>query len=120
MAKEKSVKISFKTPAILDGAKTICEGLKNTRKAIDAMPNCGIKKSLMVSQETYEKKINAIVKKELIAKALSAIRKNPELINSFPDDVKAGFARDAVKTVEPIIDADAVGANVKKTAKKSK
>lgn len=119
MAKvEKTPKVSFKTPAILDGAKKIYESLKNTRTAIENMPNCGIKKSLMVSQETYEKKINSIVKKETIAKALSAIRKNPELINSLPDDVKASFARDAEKTVEPVIDAEKVGSNVKKASKK--
>ena len=113
----KTPKVSFKTPEVLDNAKKIYESLKNTRTAIETMPNCGIKKSLMVSQETFEKKINAIVKKELIAKALSAIRKNPELLNSFPDDVKAGFARDEVKTIEPIIDAESVGANVKKSKK---
>lgn len=115
MAKvEKTPKVSFKTPAILDGAKKIYESLKNTRTAIENMPNCGIKKSLMVSQETYEKKINSIVKKEMIAKALSAIRKSPELINSLPDDVKASFARDAEKTV----DTEKGGSNVKKASSK--
>jgi hypothetical protein len=116
MAKEKTAKISFKTPAILDGAKVIYEQLKTTRKAIEAMPPCTISKSLLTSQEAYEKKINAIVKKELIAKALSAIRQDPELINSFPDDVKAGFARNP----ENIVNADAVGANVKKAKKPAK
>lgn len=120
MAKAKATKVSFKTPEILNGAKKIYELLKNTRTTIENMPDCGIKKSLMVSQETFEKKINAIVKKELIAKALSAIRKNPNLINSFPDDVKASFAVDAEKTVEPIIDAEKVGANVKKSSPKKK
>lgn len=118
MAKEK--KVSFKTPEIIEGSKKIYESLKEIRKSIESMPNCGIKTSLLVTQETFEKKINAVVKKELIAKALSAIRKNPELINSFPDDVKAGFARDEVKTIEPIIDAESVGANVKKSSKKNK
>jgi hypothetical protein len=117
MVKEKAQKVSFKTPAILDGAKKIYELLKNTRASIENMPNCGIKKSLMVSQETYEKKINSIVKKEMIAKALSAIRKNPELINSLPDDVKASFARNPENA---IIDADKVGANVKKATKPKK
>jgi hypothetical protein len=117
--KEKATKVSFKTPEVLNNAKLVYESLKNTKSAIQNMPNCGIKKSLMVTQETFEKKVNAIVKKEMIAKALSAIRKNPELINSFPDDVKASFARDEVKTIEPIIDAESVGANVKKS-KKSK
>jgi hypothetical protein len=117
MAKEKAVKVSFKTPAILEGAKKIFESLKNTRASIENMPNCGIKKSLMVSQETYEKKINSIVKKEMIAKALSAIRKNPELINSLPDDVKARFARSPENA---IIDAEKVGANVKKASKPKK
>jgi hypothetical protein len=118
--KEKTPKVSFKTPEVLNNAKLVYESLKNTRIAIEKMPNCGIKKSLLVSQETFEKKVNAVVKKEMIAKALSAIRKNPELINSFPDDVKASFARDEVKTIEPIIDAEKVGANVKKSSPKKK
>jgi adenine specific DNA methylase Mod len=116
----KEKKVSFKTPEVLNNAKSIYESLKETRNFIELMPNCGIKKSLMISQEPYEKKINAIVKKEMIAKALSAIRKNPELINSFPDDVKASFAVDAEVTVEPIIDAEKVGANVKKSSPKKK
>jgi hypothetical protein len=110
---------SYKTPAIIEGCKSISELLKDARKAIENMPNSSIKKSLTVTQETYEKKINSIVKKELIAKALTAIRKNPELINQFPDDVKASFARNEVEAIEPIIDAEKVGANVKK-AKKTK
>lgn len=120
MANTREKKVSFKTPEIIDGAKKIYELLKDTRATIELMPNCGIKKSLAISQETYEKKINSIVRKEVIAKALSAIRKNPDLINSFPDDVKASFAVDAEKTVEPIIDAEKVGANVKKSSPKKK
>jgi hypothetical protein len=90
MAKEK---VSFKTPEIINGAKEIYESLKTCRVAIEKMPESSVKKSLLLSQINYEKKINAIVKKEVIAKALAAIRKNPDLINSLPDDVKAGFAR---------------------------
>lgn len=113
MSKEK---VSFKTPAIIDGAKIVYENLKTSRTAIENMPDCGIKKSLLVSQETYEKKINSIVKKEIISKALAAIRKNPDLINSLPDDVKASFARNEETTV----DETGVGANVKKSGKKNK
>jgi hypothetical protein len=120
MANTKEKKVSFKTPEIIDGAKKIYELLKEIRESIELMPNCGIKKSLSVTQETYEKKINAIVKKEVIAKALSAIRKNPDFINSLPDDVKASFAVDAETTIEPIIDAEKVGANVKKSSPKKK
>lgn len=116
MAKEKTQKISFKTPAVLEGAKVIDAALKTTRTAIEAMPECTISKSLLTSQEAFEKKINAVVKKELIAKALSAIRKNPELINTFPDDVKAGFARNP----ENIVTTKAVGSDVKKAKKLSK
>lgn len=116
MSKDK--KVSFKTPAIIDGAKAIYESLKNTRKAVENMPESGIKKSLLVSQETYEKKINSVVKKEIIAKALSAIRKNPDLINSLPDDVKASFARNPETVVES--DTEKVDASVKKSSKKNK
>ena len=115
MSKEKTQKISFKTPAVLEGAKVIDAALKTIRSAIEAMPECTISKSLLTSQEAFEKKINAVVKKELIAKALSAIRKNPELINTFPDDVKAGFARN-VETVAVKV----AGADVKKAKKPSK
>jgi hypothetical protein len=120
MAKEKATKVSFKTPEVLNNAKIVYEQLKNTRKAIENMPDCGIKKTLMLSQTTFEKKVNAIVKKEMIAKALSAIRQNPDLINSLPDDVKASFARNEVIAIEPIIDAEKVGANVKKSSAKRK
>lgn len=110
MAKEK---VSFKTPEIINGAKVVYENLKNSRIAIEAMPNCGIKTSLMLSQETFEKKINSIVKKEIISKALAAIRKNPDLINSLPDDIKASFARNEETTVSEMD----VGSNVKKSKK---
>jgi len=86
-------KVSYKTPAILDGCKLIDQKLKEIRAAVEAMPDCTIKKSLLTSSEAYEKKINSVVKKEAIQKAMSAIRKNPEkFIASLPDDVKAAFA----------------------------
>lgn len=109
MAKEK---VSFKTPSILDGAKKIYELLKESKKSIEAMPECGIKTSLMLTQEAFEKKINGIVKKEQIAKALSAIKKNPEaFIAALPDDLKASFASSDEKLSEVVEGA----ANVKKS-----
>jgi len=91
MSKEN--KISYKTPEILEGSKKIYEHLAEMRKIVEAMPVCTISKSLITSQEAYEKKINSIVKKEAIQKAMQAIRKNPEkFINALPDDVKANFA----------------------------
>lgn len=98
MAKEK---VSFKTPSILEGSKKIYEVLNETRKSIEAMPDCGIKSSLMLTQEAFEKKINGIVKKEQIAKALSAIKKNPEaFIAALPDELKASFAANDEKAIE--------------------
>jgi hypothetical protein len=110
-------KVSYKTPAILDGCKTIEQNLKTIRAVVEAMPDCTIKKSLLTSSEAYEKKINSVVKKEAIQKAMSAIRKNPEkFIASLPDDVKAAFASSDEKIAD-VIDADAVGANVPKSQK---
>ncbi len=115
MAKDN--KVSYKTPEILEGSKKICEHLSEMRKLVDAMPECTISKSLATSQEAYEKKINSIVKKEAIQKAMAAIRKNPEkFISALPDDMKANFASSDSNVAE-IIDADAVGAHVPKSQK---
>jgi hypothetical protein len=118
MSKEK---ISFKTPSIADGSKKMYELLKNIETIVSKMPDSGIKKSYSVTLETFQKKVVSIVKKEQIAKALSAIRKNPDLLNSLPDEVKASFAS-SDENIAPIIDAESEGAisNVKKPSKKNK
>lgn len=121
MTKEKTPKINFKTPAVLEGAKAIEATLKTSRTAIEAMPMCTLRKALMTSQVAFEKKINTVVKKELIAKALSAIRKDPSIINSLPDDVKASFARDAETVILNHVEiVKAVVPDVKKAKKPSK
>ena len=126
MAKEKTTKINFKTPAILEGAKAIEASLKTSRIAIEAMPMCTLRKALMTSQVAFEKKINTVVKKELIAKALSAIRKDPSIINSLPEDIRAAFAQNPETAIsKPEISENvevikAVGADVKKAKKPSK
>jgi len=116
MSKEK---ISFKTPSILDGSKKIAEHLKNIRVLIEAMPDSGIKTKYLTSLIPFETKINSVARKEQIDKALKAIRKNPDLLNSLPDDIKASFASSDknVGDIAPIIDADKVGSNVKKGKK---
>lgn len=120
MSKETKEKVSFKTPSIADGSKKMYELLNTIETIVSKMPDCGIKKSYMVTLETFQKKVVSVVKKEQIAKALSAIRKNPELLNSLPDDVKASFAS-SDDNIAPVIDAEKEGAveNVKK-AKKNK
>jgi len=113
MAKEK---VSFKTPSILEGSKKIYELLKETKSAIEAMPECGIKSSLMLTQDAFEKKINSIVKKEQIAKALSAIKKNPEaFIAALPEELKASFATADENVIEM---ASGVVESVKSSKKK--
>lgn len=115
MAKEK---VSFKTPSILEGSKKIYELLKETNTAIAAMPDCGIKSSLMLTQEAFEKKINSIVKKEQIAKALSAIKKNPEaFIAALPDELKASFAANDGEVMKM---AEGVSENVKPKKKEGR
>lgn len=112
----KEDKVSYKTPEILEGSKKINEHLAEMRTLVNAMPECTISKSLKTSQEAYEKKINSIVKKEAINKAMAAIRKNPEgFINALPEEMKAKFASNDDAAVEV-----AEGANVQKSQKKSR
>lgn len=113
----KDEKISYKTPEILEGSKAINEHLIAMRKFVDIMPECTISKSLKTSQEAYEKKINSIVKKEAINKAMAAIRKNPEgFINALPEDMKAKFA----SSDDAAVEVAAEGANVSKSQKKGR
>lgn len=117
MSKEK---VSFKTPSILEGSKKIAEHLKEVRKLVEAMPDSGIKTKYLTSLKPFEVKVNSVARKEAIDNALKMIRNNPDILNELPDDVKVKFAMNKIEsTIEPIIDADKVGSNVKK-AKKNK
>jgi len=101
-------KVSFKTPSIIEGSKQIMNLLKSARIAIENMPDCSFKKSILLTQEAYEKKINAVAKKEAINQAMQIIKKNPDaFIASLPDEMKAAFAR-ADENIAPIIDAEKV------------
>jgi len=101
-------KVSFKEPSIIEGSKQILNLLKSARTAIENMPDCSFKKSILLTQEAYEKKINIVARKEAINQAMAIIKKNPDaFIAALPDDMKANFAR-SDKNIAPIIDAEKV------------
>ena len=101
-------KVSFKEPSIIEGSKQIMNLLKSARIAIENMPDCSFKKSVLLTQEAYEKKINVVARKEAINQAMAIIKKNPDaFIAALPDDLKASFAR-SDENIAPIIDAERV------------
>jgi hypothetical protein len=101
-------KIFFKEPSIIEGSKQIHNLLKSARIAIENMPACSFKTSILLTQEAYEKKINVVARKEAINQAMAIIKKNPDaFIASLPDELKASFARNDIN-IAPIIDAEKV------------
>lgn len=111
----KKDKVSFKTAEVMDNVKKISDSLKEIRTALSNMPDCGIKKSYLISLVNFEAKVNSIVKKEQIDKAIKAIRQNPDILNGLSDDVKASFASNPADVAETVItetDADNDNAGV--------
>lgn len=113
----KQEKVSFKSSAVIDNVKKVETSLKDIRNAISNMPDCGIKKSYMVSLTNFESKVNAIVKKEQIDLAMKAIRKNPDILNSLSDEIKARFASNPEEAVETNSEINESVQNVKKSKK---
>ena len=113
----KQEKVSFKSSAVIDNVKKVETSLKDIRNAISNMPDCGIKKSYMVSLTNFESKVNAIVKKEQIDLAMKAIRKNPDILNSLSDEIKARFASNPEEAVETNSEINEGVQNVKKSKK---
>lgn len=113
----KQEKVSFKSSAVIDNVKKVETSLKDIRSAISNMPDCGIKKSYMVSLTNFESKVNAIVKKEQIDLAMKAIRKNPDILNNLSDEIKARFASNPEEAVETNSEINESVQNVKKSKK---